>query len=160
MSESNSENTQVENTSDVEYLRKELEAVRKEAAKYRTERNKALESVDSTVKEWESKVTGLQSKVDDLTQKLELSQADALRVKVALDAGIESKKVADFAELLNGNTEEELVSHAAKIKELFTQPPSETKEKATDPTQGKGNATPLNGDPLLSAVMGILNKKG
>ena len=60
---------------------------------------------------------------------------------------------------MKGDTPEELASHAEELKGLFTTEDSQkSTRKATDPSQGTGNTTPLNGDPLLNALMSAVNR--
>lgn len=132
-----------------------------EAAKYRVEKNDAVAAAKAEVEaEWQTKVTELETKVASTESEAGNSRTEVAKLKAALAAGIDSDKVLTFASLLQGDTEDELKSHADEVKALFTAsaPPADPKDPPVDPSQGSGNPLPLNGDPLLQAVMGIVNK--
>lgn len=131
-----------------------------EAAKYRVEKNDAVAAAKAEVEaEWKAKHEALEATVATAQTEAGDSRTEVAKLKAALTAGIESEKVLTFASLLQGETEDELKSHADQVKALFpAAPPADPKDPPVDPSQGSGNHLPLNGDPLLQAVMGIVNK--
>lgn len=132
-----------------------------EAAKYRVEKKEAVEAGKAEVAaEWESKVEALEAQIQDKDKAEAESRTEVAKLKAALATGIESDKVLTFASLLKGDTEDELKAHADEVKQLFAAeaPAGDPKDPPRDPSQGSGNTLPLNGDPLLNAVMGVLKK--
>lgn len=132
-----------------------------EAAKYRVEKKDAVETAKSEVEaEWKSKYEALEGQIAAKESETTEARTEVAKLKAALEVGIESDKVITFASLLKGDNEDQLKSHADEVKELFvTQaPPQDPKDPPRDPSQGSGNPLPLNGDPLLNAVMGVVNK--
>lgn len=132
-----------------------------EAAKYRVEKKDAVEAGKAEVEaEWSSKFEALESQIQDKESAIAESRTEVSKLKAALETGIESDKVMTFASLLKGDTEDELKAHADEVKQLFAAqaPASDPKDPPRDPSQGSGNPLPLNGDPLLNAVMGVLKK--
>ena len=84
-----------------------------------------------------------------------------VRGLAAIGAGIQTDKVLTFADLLKGENEDELRSHAEELKKLFgeTGDPVPSKSKVTDHSQGSGgDVTPLNGDQLLNDLMRFIGK--
>lgn len=145
-----------------DHFRKELKEARADAAKYRTEKKEAVAQAREEVEaSFKSKVEELEAQIQQQGAELANSRTETVKLKAALQAGIEVDKVESFADLLKGETEEELKSHAEELKKLFvTEPSAPAKRKATDPTQGsQGDPLPLNGDPLLEAITNVINRK-
>lgn len=143
-----------------QWAQDEISEARAEAAKYRTEKKDAVEAAKGEVEgTYKSKVEELEAQLASKDAEVDSSRTEVVKLKAALEAGIDSDKVMSFASLLKGDTEDELKSHAAEVKELFgSTSEAPKKDPAHDPSQGSGNHKPLNGDPLLEAVMGIVNK--
>ena len=143
-----------------QWARDQITEANAQAAKYRVEKNDAVEAAKSEVEnEWKSKYEALEAQIADKDTEVNSSRTEVAKLKAALEAGIDSDKVVSFAALLQGSTEDELRSHADEVKSLFTTSAAPAgNPPAQDPSQGSGNPLPLNGDPLLDAVMGIVNK--
>lgn len=123
-----------------------------EAARYRVERNEAVETAKAALQaEFDEKLTASAAETEVVRNDLSQAQLETSKLKAALEAGIPASSVLQVAELLKGDDEAALRSHASELKKLFgtteTQPP-------IDPSQGSGgtNHLPLNGDPLLAAI--------
>lgn len=143
-----------------DWAREQITKANNQAAKYRTEKNEAVESAKAEVAaDFQKRVEELEAKIAEKEDEVGSSRYEVDRLKVAIQAGIDSSKVISFAELLKGETSEELVSHAEELKKLFTtEEQPKLASKATDPSQGSGNSLPLNGDPLLAAVTRAVNR--
>lgn len=145
-----------------EWAREKLTKANNEAAKYRTEKNEAVEAAKAEVTaSFTSKIEELEAQIAEAKNEGDKSRHEVDRLKVTIESGIAADKALSFADLLKGNNEDELRSHAEELKKLFTtvEEPKST-ASATDPSQGQGgNHLPLNGDPLLDAITGIVNRR-
>lgn len=143
-----------------DWAREQITKANNQAAKYRTEKNEAVEAAKAEVTaDFQKRVSELEAQIEEREGELGSSRHEVDRLKVAIQAGIDSSKVISFSELLKGDSPEELVSHAEELKKLFTTDEQQkSSSKATDPSQGSGNTLPLNGDPLLAAVSRLVNK--
>lgn len=164
--QNNDQQTAEPNTGDSKpetFSREYVEELRAEAAKYRTEKNDAVEAAKAEVKaEYESKIEALKAQIAEAQAGQTNARTEVDRLKATIDAGIEHDKMYSFADLLKGENEDELRSHAEELKQLFTAPEEGTpsRQAATDPSQGNsGNPLPLNGDPLLNAVTRLVNRR-
>lgn len=155
------ENT-TNNDSEIARLTKAVSDANAEAAKYRVEKREAVEAAKAEVAEsFNAKIQELEEAAKLQADELVTQRNDAAKLRAAIKADISTDKVLDFAALLQGETEDELVSHAETLKGLFTQGEQpKSKTTATDPTQGSGskNPLPLNGDPLLAAITKAVNR--
>lgn len=144
-----------------EWAQQKIAEANAEAAKYRVEKKDAVEAAKQEVTtEFEAKIAALEEQIELEKQEAGNSRTEVQKIKAALAAGVASDKVLSFAELLKGETEEELTTHAEEVKKLFTVEDTSNKSRATDHSQGSGSgsATPLNGDPLLQKVMAVVNR--
>lgn len=142
-----------------QWARDQISEANAQAAKYRVEKNEAVQAAKDEVEQtWKSKVEELEAQLQGKSAEVDTARTEVIKLKAALEAGIDSDKVMTFASLLKGETEDELKSHAEEVKALFNAPAPDPKDPPTDPSQGSGNPLPLNGDPLLNAVMGVINK--
>lgn len=143
-----------------DWARQKISEANAEAARYRTEKRDAVETAKAEAEQsFQEKMAAADQALADAMAEAGAARLENQKLQAAINALTPDSKVVDFAELLQGESEGELASHAEKLRELFgTQsdtPP--TPPKATDPTQGQGgNPLPLNGDPLLRAVMDTL----
>lgn len=158
MSEENTgvnENQAPEKEEIPQWARDQITKANNQAAKYRTEKNEAVEAAKKEVEDsFSSKIEELEAAGQKANDEVTASRHEVDRIKAALEAGIATDKVLSFADLLKGENPDELRSHAESLKELFTTEEAPRASKATDPSQGQGNNhLPLNGDPLLEAVM-------
>lgn len=138
-----------------QWARDQITKANNQAAKYRTEKNEAVEAAKKEVEDsFASKIEELEAAGQKANDEVTASRHEVDRIKAALEAGIATDKVLSFADLLKGENPDELRSHAESLKELFVTNEAPRASKATDPSQGQGNNhLPLNGDPLLEAVM-------
>lgn len=153
------ENTQNQ-SAEIERLTKAVSDANAEAAKYRVEKRDAVEAAKAEVAEsFNAKIQELEEAAKSQADELVNQRNDAAKLRAAIKADISTDKVLEFASLLQGESEDELVSHAETLKKLFTTD-EQPKSKAVDPTQGKGstNPLPLNGDPLLAAITKAVNR--
>lgn len=122
-----------------------------EAARYRVEKNQAVEQAQAALAtEFEQKVAAAAAETETVRNDLSAAKLESAKIKTAIEAGIPATKILQVADLLKGEDEAQLRSHADELKKLFgtadAQPP-------IDPSQGSGGtAIPLNGDPLLNAL--------
>jgi len=91
----------------------------------------------------ETKLTEITGQVQALsTQKTEAetraatAEANLLKLNVAIQAGIPGGDIADFVDLLQGSTEEELKASAQKALKFYN--PQSGAQPAYDPSQGRG----------------------
>lgn len=145
-----------------QWARDQITEANNQAAKYRTEKNEAIEAAKSEVtKSFESKIEELEAKIQESAATGDTARHEVDRLKVTIQSGISADKALSFADLLKGENEDELRSHADELKKLFTTEEAGGKTPpATDPSQGNhGQTKPLNGDPLLDAVTSIVNRR-
>jgi hypothetical protein len=132
-----------------------VQGLRQEAAKYRTERNEAVEKVKAELQsQFESQLASKDSEFGELQSELSARQMELLKLKAILAAGIPTEDVMTVAELVQGNDETEVSESVERVKSLIGKAPS--KDRPIDPSQGSGNAIPLNGDPLLESLKKIV----
>lgn len=119
-----------------EWVREKLTKANNEAARYRT---KAKEAADTARQEVESeftdRVTALEQERDERARDLEDTRLELTKVQVALKSDVTGEDALEFAQLLQGETEEELLAHAEKVKKLMT---STANVGAYDRYQGYG----------------------
>ena len=146
-----------------DWAREKLSKANAEAAKYRTEKNEAIEAAKAEVaSEYQSKIAALEAQIGEAVEAKAGSDSVVEKLKATINAELaaDAEKAFAFADLLKGDTPEELSSHAEQLKKLFiTEQAPAAKQSATDPSQGQsGKPLPLNGDPLLEAVMSKINR--
>lgn len=134
-----------------DWARQEITDANNEAARYRVEKNDAVAAGKAQVQqEYEAKLADAQTRQDEIQADLDVALVENKKLIAAINQGIPTDAIVDFASLLNGTSDEELSSHAEKVKALFAKTPR--KDPPTDPSQGSGNHMPLNGDPILDAI--------
>lgn len=132
-----------------------------EAAKYRVEKKDAVEAAKEEVTtQFEAKIKALEEQIELEKQEVTNARTENQKVRAAIVAGIATDKILTFSDLLKGETEEELSSHAEEVKKLFVSDDNAPNPRATDKSQGagSGSVTPLNGDPLLQKVLAVVGK--
>ena len=136
-----------------------VQQLRGEAAKYRNEKKEAVEAARAEVtQQWETRLQQATNATADVQAELDTAKTDMVKVTTALTLGVPSEKVVQFASILKGGSEEEIRASAESAKELFGE--VKKSQPATDPTQGSGGGpVPLNGDPILSALMKAVGPK-
>lgn len=145
-----------------EWAREQITKANKQAAKYRTERNEAVEAAKAEVAaSFQPKIEELEAQLSEKDTEVCSARNEVVRLKVALQAGIDADRALSFADLLKGENEDELRSHAEELKKLFGEPSQDSgKRGAVDPSQGESGAPlPLNGDPLLDQVMRVITRQ-
>lgn len=162
MSEQDVKNSEVDEnqTEDVlpDWAREKLTKANNQAAKYRTEKKEAVEQAkQEAAEEYSSKIEQLEAALQDKDSEIAGGRTEVAKLKAAIAAGVANDKILPFADLLKGDDEEELASHAKELKKLFLTEEEPKKQPATDPSQGSGNdSLPLNGDPLLNSVLAAI----
>ncbi|ASR84391.1 scaffolding protein [Rhodococcus phage Krishelle] len=127
---------------------------RAEAAQHRTEKQSAVDTAKAALAdEHTAAIAELNGKVSTAETERDSARLEVTKLKAALAVGIDGERAIGFAELLKGDDEDQIRSHADEVRKLFgDKKPAKT--PATDPSQGSGNSNPLplNGDPLLDAL--------
>lgn len=154
--------TTTDNSAEIERLTKAVADANAEAAKYRVEKKEAVEAAKQEVTEsFNARIAEIEAELAAKDTDASEARADATKLRAAIKADIETSKVLDFADLLKGETEDELVSHAETLKTMFAPDnPGASKQAPVDPSQGRTgkNVPPLNGDPLLQAIERAVNR--
>lgn len=103
-----------------EWAREKLKKANDEAAKYRVRAKETEEKVRQEVtSEYETKLSALSDEKAAIEADLHAARLDYMRLRAALAAGIPGESAVEFAELLKGETEEEIAAHAEKVKSLM-----------------------------------------
>lgn len=162
MNDTTETTTTPDNTADIERLTKALADANAEAAKYRHEKKDAVEAAKQEVTEsFNARIAELEAELAAKDTDVVSARNDAAKLRATIKAGIDTDKALDFADLLKGENEDELVSHAETLKNLFAPGnPGATKQAPVDPSQGITGKTvpPLNGDPILAAIERAVNR--
>lgn len=113
-------------------------------AKANAEAAARLAQLEESQKSVEERLTSRAEKAEARIPELERENA---RLRVALAKGLP----VDLVDRLRGDTEDELAADADSLLALVK--PDAPRLPAPDPSQGRtAPSTPLNGDPLLTAV--------
>lgn len=134
-----------------EWVREKLTKANNEAAKYRQRAKEASQQAQYEADEkYSAQIKELTDAKASTDAELENVRLEATKLKAALSVGIPGESASEFADLLKGSNEEEILSHAEKVKELFGA--SGKPARATDPTQGLdgGSATDLSAGAMLA----------
>lgn len=137
-----------------EWARNKLTAANNEAAGYRIKARDTGAELD-TVKGTVQSLTGERdtAKAEAAVHELEL-----MKLRTALSVGVPGEQAADFAELLKGNTPDEIQASAEKAKALIGS--GNRRPSATDPSQGRGGSTPTDpANAFHKFVVGQLSRK-
>lgn len=148
--ETTSEVTNTEETIP-EWVRDKLTKANNEAAKYRTKAKDAAQQAQFEAEEkFSAQISTLTDEKAAIAAELENARLEFTKFRAALSVGIPGESASEFADLLKGSTEEEILSHAEKVKELFGV--SAKPARATDPTQGLdgGNVTGQSAGAMLA----------
>ena len=130
-----------------EWAREALSKANNEAAKYRIERNDARDQL--------TKVLEDSAQADNKLKETEAAKAAAAleltKYKALLEAGFPGEDVAEFADRLNGTTDEELKADAKKLHTLF----GSKSRSGYDRSQGMGatDNSPLTPQDALAGVI-------
>lgn len=132
------------------------------AEEAKAEADKAIEAAKAElVTQYEAKLAEAATTAQTAQAEVVSTKLQAAKLQAALDAVVPDarERVVDIAKRLIGSTDEELAADAARTAKLFGLDAKAPAPRATDPSQGQGgNPLPLNGDPLLRALEGIVNK--
>jgi hypothetical protein len=132
----------------------ELSKVRDEAAGHRVGKKEAVEAAKAeAATEWQAKLDEA-AKQHETTQS-ELAKAQLELAKVLAAVGDQKDYVVKFASLLQGESVEEIDTHAETVRELFSG--STSPKPAVDKTPASKTVA-LNGDPIedmLKNALGI-----
>lgn len=154
--------TTPDNSAEIERLTKAVAEANAEAAKYRHDKKDAVEAAKQEVTEsFNARIAEFEAELAAKGTEAVTARNDAAKLRATIKAGIDADKALDFADLLKGETEDELVSHAETLKTLFASDnPGASKQAPVDPSQGHTgkNVTPLNGDPILAAIERAVNR--
>lgn len=164
MSESDTNTETLEE--EVARLKSQLADARSEAAKNRVAKRTAVEEAKAQLEadlkaEHEAALAKLKTEHGDVEAQFNESKLRVARLQAALNSVFDEttvERVSEMASRLVGSTEEELKADAERAKALFGLD-SKPNTPAVDPSQGSGNATPLNGDPLLKMMTNVLNRR-
>lgn len=153
------ETTQVEGTETAsaspdalpEWARAQITKANNEAAKYRTKAKETEERVRFEVEsEYEAQITALSDERAAIAADLNAARLDGMRLRAALAAGIPGESAVEFAELLKGETEEELAAHAEKVKGLMG---TQRTARVVDRSQGLGGGNSAPADNFGAFIL-------
>lgn len=148
----------------IEVLTEQLKQVREEAAKARVAKRDAVAAAKNEAQtEFDQKLEQMRKQQEEFGVELNKSKLTNAQLTAALNAVVPEAKdrVVEIAGRLIGSTEDELAKDADRVKALFGLTDTKPRTPATDPSQGSGNQggeLPLNGDPLMAAVMSKIGR--
>ena len=138
-----------------DWAREKLTKANNEAARYRTERNTAVEEAKAALTaEHTVALEAATAATGEVQDKLTRSELDLAKIKAVLGLEVPIDKVLSIAELVKGDTEDEVKAHAQSVAGLFAGGAVAPVVRATDPSIGTGAVAsiPLNGNPILDAI--------
>lgn len=141
-----------------QWARDQITKANNEAAKYRVEKNDAVAAATAASQaEFETKIAAINESNAKTASDLEETRIQNIKLTAALTVGIPGESAAEFASLLKGTTQEEISTHAEKVKKLFgTQAPA---QRAVDPSQGSGGEPTKQLAPGLPRLMSAYQSK-
>lgn len=116
-----------------QWAKEEIKSLREEAARRRVQHREATEALTKLQEE----LVSLKDSTQTLESQKQQFESELLKYKVAIDSGIPGESVADFTELLTGNTAEEIQAQAEKLQKHWAKP-QEDSTPAVDHAQGYG----------------------
>ncbi|MDA3643787.1 hypothetical protein LZ318_11910 [Saccharopolyspora indica] len=138
------------------WVRGQITKANNEAAKYRQRAKDAEDKAQFEAEEkFGSQIKELTDAQAALTAELNNANLAISKLRAALAVGIPGESAAEFAELLQGETDNEIREHAEKVKELMASSSSK-KPRFTDPSQGLGGNA-VASDPASNFGAFILN---
>lgn len=103
-----------------EWGRKAISEANAEAAKYRIKAQSAADEARAQAQaDFDAKYKTVADEKSAITTERDQAATDLVKLKVALAAGVPGETAASFAELLKGNSEDELKTHAESLKNMF-----------------------------------------
>lgn len=112
-----------------EWAQKMIRDLREEAGGYR---QKAKTAADEVSAQAATERDELVAKVTAAEERAAAAEASMARTNAALSAGFRADQVAEVAQLIKGDTPEEMATHATHLRELF----GGAGERKSDPSQG------------------------
>ncbi|MDV6975330.1 hypothetical protein [Mycobacterium intracellulare] len=138
------------------FSRDYVETLRQEAARYRNEKKTAADEARAeTIKDYEGKLAEKDTAYSEMESAFGEAYTELLKLKAILREEIPAEDVLEVLELVQGNDAETIEASVKRVKSLLGKSPA--KDRAIDPSQGKGNPIPLNGDKvtnMLKAAVG------
>src|SRR5690606_5826271 len=101
-----------------QWAKDETKSLREEAARRRVQHREPTEAVTKLQEE----LVSLKDSTQTLESQKQQFESELLKYKVAIDSGIPGESVADFTELLTGNTAEEIQAQAEKLQKHWAKP--------------------------------------
>lgn len=135
-----------------------VKGLRQEAAAARVAKKDAVEAAERALKEAHAaELAARDTAYTELQNELGQAWIRLQKIETSLAAKVPSDKVLAFVEILQGTDADSIAESAKKNLELiggFDKKPV----PGFDPTQGFGGnkPLPLNGDPILNAMKGVL----
>jgi len=142
-----------------DWARRAISDANAEAAKYRLKAQTAAEEAKAeTKKAYDDQLRALASEKTSISEERDKANIGLTKLKVAIAAEVPGEQAVVFADLLKGNTEDELKAHADQLKSMFGTPAG--RQRATDKSQGAGgNASGVKTPAELFADMVQSNLK-
>lgn len=138
------------------FSRDYVERLRDEAASHRTKAKTAADEARAeVVKEYEGKLAEKDTAYSEIESAFGEAYTELLKLKAILREEIPAEDVLEVLELVQGNDADTIEASVKRVKSLLGKSPA--KDRAVDPSQGKGNPIPLNGDKvtnMLKAAVG------
>lgn len=147
------------NTADLpEWGRRAISEANAEAAKYRTKAQTAADEARAETKaEYDKQLQALATEKTSVITERDKAVTELTKLQVAITADVPGEQAVAFAELLKGNTKDELIAHAEQLKTMFGTPAA--RARATDKSQGLGGGTGVRTPDQLFADMVQSNLK-
>ncbi len=137
-----------------EWARSALTDARNDAAKYRVRARDAATAADTAAAEkFSTQVSTLSDEKSALAADLNTARLDNLKLRAALAVGIPGESAAEFADLLKGDSEEQIVDHAQRVASTFGTAFSATPDRPVDPAQGMTSENSGNPDDAFQAFV-------
>lgn len=122
------------------WARRAITEANTQAASYRAKAQTAADTARSEAKEeYDKQLRAMAEEKTSITGERDNAVTGLNKLKVAIAADVPGEQAVAFADLLKGNTEEELSAHAAQLKTMFGTPTG--RPRATDKSQGMGDTT-------------------
>lgn len=122
-----------------EWARRTIAEANAEAAKYRVKAQTAADEAKAETKAaYDKQLQALASEKTSISEERDKAVIESTKLKVTIAAQVPGEQAVQFANLLQGSTEDELKTHAETLKSMFN---VKTSARATDPSQGLGGAS-------------------
>lgn len=137
-----------------------VKSLREEAAAARVAKKDAVDAAVKEIRDAQAaELASRDTAYTELQNELGNAWVELEKLYTTIDANVPSDKVRAFVSILQGTDKETIQASAKSAYELAGG--FNTKSPAFDPTQGFGgrDPLPLNGDPILNAMKGVLGIK-